>query len=198
MTELRAGALPLGVATGKAGLKADPWHIGADGARSLDAIYRDHLAFVWRVVRRLGVPFEAIEDVVHDVFIVVRRRLRDLDDRDDVRGWLFMITRGVVANDRRSRERREHRERVASLQSVPVDPEQQAETAEAIGLVESFLGTLSESQRVVFELVDIEGFTVPEVARVGDAPLDTVYSRLRLARAAFARFCSRVREEGST
>jgi RNA polymerase sigma-70 factor (ECF subfamily) len=198
MTDPRARALPLGVATGKAGPKAEPWHIGVDEARSLDALYRDHLAFVWRVVRRYGVPFEAIEDVVHDVFIVVRRRLRDLDARDDVRGWLFMITRGVIANDRRSRQRREHRERVASVEPAIVDPEQQAETAEAIELVERFLRTLSEAQRVVFELVDIEGFTVPEVARLGDAPLDTVYSRLRLARAAFARFCASIREEATT
>lgn len=189
MTDLRARALPLIVATGKAGADGEPHALDA-AAWSLEAVYRDHLAFVWRVVRRSGVPFEAIEDVVHDVFIVVRRRLGELGRRDDVRAWLFTIARGVVANDRRSRERREHRRASVEAPSPPIDPERLAEASEAIELVERFLQTLPEEQRTVFELIDIEGFTGPEAARLGDAPLDTVYSRLRLARAAFARFAT--------
>jgi RNA polymerase sigma-70 factor (ECF subfamily) len=80
----------------------------------------------------------------------------------------------------------------------PVDPERFAEEVEAIAIVERFLATLAEEQRLAFELVDIEGFTGPEVAGLVDAPLDTVYSRLRLARAAFARFVAALREGRST
>jgi RNA polymerase sigma-70 factor, ECF subfamily len=194
MTDSPTHALPLRVVSGRAGPKAAPWDIGAESARSLEAIYREHMGFVWRLVRRFGVPFDAIEDVVHDVFMVVRRRLGDLELREDVRGWLFMITRGVVANDRRSRQRREHRRADATPPEPPADPERRAQEAEAIALVERFLCTLPEEQRIVFELMDIEGFSGPEVARLGDAHLDTVYSRLRLARAAFARFFADLHE----
>src|SRR5262249_23464335 len=141
-----------------------------------------------------GVPFEAIEDLVHDVFIVARRRLPDLRHRDDVRGWLFMIARGVISNDRRSRERRERRNATSELHRAPLDPELQAETAEAIELVERFLRSLPDEQRIVFELMDIEGFTGAEVAALVDARANTIHSRLRLARAAFARFFADVRE----
>ena len=47
----------------------------------LAAVYRGHAAFVWRVVRRLGVADAALEDVVHDVFLVVHRRLAEYDGR---------------------------------------------------------------------------------------------------------------------
>ncbi|HWB80964.1 MAG TPA: RNA polymerase sigma factor [Nannocystaceae bacterium] len=194
MTDRSPGVLVGSVVAGKAGPKTAQWDDDAETSRVLAAIYRAHVGFVWRVVRRLGVPAEAIEDLVHEVFLVVRRRLSEVAQHGDGRAWLFMITRGVVSNDRRIRARRHRRHEDAPPPDPPVDPERLAAKAEAIARVEIFLSTLTDEQRVVFELVDIEGFTGPEVARVTEAPLDTVYSRLRLARAAFARFFA----EGST
>jgi RNA polymerase sigma-70 factor, ECF subfamily len=194
MTDATARALPRSVASGRAGPEAATSAAEASPAPSLEAIYREHMPFVWRVVRRLGVPFDAIEDAVHDVFLVVRRRLPELDAASDLRGWLFMITRGVVANDRRSRERRERRRDRASQPEPPLDPETLAAGAEAVRFVEAFLATLPDEQRIVFELIDIEGFTGPEAARASTTNLDTAYSRLRLARAAFARHFASVRE----
>lgn len=194
MTDRSTGVLVGSVASGKAGPKTARWDQDAETSHELEAIYRTHVGFVWRVVRRLGVPAEAIEDLVHEVFLVVRRRLSEAAEHGDGRAWLFMITRGVVSNDRRVRARRHRRHEDAPPPDPPVDPERLAAKAQAIARVETFLGTLPDEQRVVFELVDIEGFSGPEVARVTDAPVDTVYSRLRLARAAFARFFA----EGTT
>ena len=72
-------------------------------ATSLDLaeVYRCHAGFVWRVVRRLGVPDAALEDVVHDVFLVVHRRLSEYDGRAALTTWLFGIARGVASNHRR-------------------------------------------------------------------------------------------------
>jgi len=193
VTERVARVLLPAVASGTAGPKAAA-DVRADSSRQLEAIYRTHVEFVWRVVRRHGVPRDAIEDLVHEVFLVVRRRLTELDGRVECRGWLFMITRGVVSNDRRIRARRVRRHDEAPAPLPPPDPERFAEGAEAIAWTERFLSTLPEEQRLVFELVDIEGLTGPEVARLGDVGLDTLYSRLRLARAAFACFVAALRE----
>jgi len=50
---------------------------------------------------RLGGPRIDAEDAAHDVFLVVFRRLPDLDDPQAFRSWLFGITRRVVAAHRR-------------------------------------------------------------------------------------------------
>lgn len=187
------GALAPIVRSGSAGTKAAAWDRGKE-ARSLEHIYRTHVGFVWRVVHRLGVPSASIEDLVQEAFLVARRRLVELDADIDTRGWLYTIARGVVANDRRGRQRRERRHLEADPPASSADPEQLAVQTEAIRVVERFLARLSDDQRIVFELVDIEGFTGPEVAKAVNVPLDTVYSRLRLARAAFERHCAARRE----
>jgi RNA polymerase sigma-70 factor (ECF subfamily) len=158
----------------------------------LDAIYREHVDFVWRVARRAGVSEEWLEDVVHDVFLVVQRRLAEVPDGSRIRGFLYAVTRGVVSNERRRRERRARRHRTAPAPAADRSPEQAAADAEAVALVESFLETLDPRQRLVFELVDIEGCRCPEVAELVGAPLNTIYSRLRLARQALARHVAAV------
>jgi RNA polymerase sigma-70 factor (ECF subfamily) len=67
------------------------------------------------------------------------------------------------------------------------DPELDAERREAASFVRAFLDRLDAEKRDVFELVEIEGMAVPEVAQILGINLNTAYSRLRLARQAFAR-----------
>jgi RNA polymerase sigma-70 factor (ECF subfamily) len=47
------------------------------------------------------------------------------------------------------------------------------------------LDQLSPDQRDVFVLAELEQLTAPEIAVATSTPLNTVYSRLRLARARF-------------
>ena len=57
--------------------------------------------------------------------------------------------------------------------------------AQAAATVMSILDTMDEDKRIVFALVELEQLSVPEVARMLELNLNTAYSRLRLARAAF-------------
>jgi RNA polymerase sigma-70 factor (ECF subfamily) len=152
----------------------------------LDAVYREHLDFVVRIARQLGAGPETVEDVVHDVFLIVHRRLHEFDGRS-MRSRLYGITRRVLAHERRGSERA--RLRLAKLPppAAPPDPEATAAAAQAIDLVESFLASLDEDQRVVFSLVEIEGCSAVEVAQSLGVNLNTIYSRLRIARQRFAR-----------
>jgi RNA polymerase sigma-70 factor (ECF subfamily) len=58
--------------------------------------------------------------------------------------------------------------------------------------VQQALQTLPLEQRAVFVLHELEGLAVADCVAVLDAPLNTLYSRLRLARAAFARAVTRL------
>ena len=67
------------------------------------------------------------------------------------------------------------------------------ERKEGKALVQQALASLPLEQRAVFVLHELEGTPIPACVLVLDAPLNTLYSRLRLARASFTRFVQRAK-----
>ncbi len=161
---------------------------------SFDAVYECHFDFVWRSVRRLGVDERSLDDAAQDVFIVVHRRLAELEKRDSIKSWLFGIARRV-AHDHRRRAARKDRGSVFpdNLQDRGPSPRDNAARAEAVGLLYSFLDTLDDDKRETFILAELEQMTVPEIADAVGANVNTIYSRLRAARKAFEQAAMRMR-----
>ncbi|NJL96066.1 MAG: TIR domain-containing protein, partial [Anaerolineae bacterium] len=62
-----------------------------------DAVYDEYFEFAWRSLRRLGVPTEALDDAVQDLFLVVHRRLDSFEGRSSLRTWIFGIALRVAA-----------------------------------------------------------------------------------------------------
>ncbi len=164
---------------------------------TLASIYRAHADFVWRAVLRLGIPEAQAEDAVQEVFIVVRKKLPQFRGDAAVNTWLYAIARGVCANLRRANERARRKLEVVPPPAPEPGPEEIAVNRDAAALVEAFLRQIPEEQRVVFEMVDIEGMRGPEVARALEMPLGSVYSRLRLARKRFEAFVDGHAEVGA-
>jgi len=153
----------------------------------VERLYLEHAAFVWRVAARMGVDVGEREDLVQDVFVVVHHSYRNYEGRGAVTSWLYGIVRGLVAN-RRRRAGTVARHLRAVQSPVSVDPVAGADAADAIA---RFTEQLPETQRVVFELSEIEGMSGPELAEALDLNLNTVYTRLRAARRAFRTFAER-------
>ncbi len=151
---------------------------------TFDEVYADHVRFVWRVLRTLGVGERQLEDAVQDVFVVVHRRLSEWEGRAAITTWLYAIARRVASSHRRKAAN----ERTDALTDDPTGPSDTfaaMSRAQAAITVMALLENLDEDKRVVFALVELEQLSVPEVARMLDLNLNTTYSRLRLARAAF-------------
>jgi len=154
----------------------------------LDRAYKEHFAFVWRSLARLGVPKSALDDATQDVFIVALRRAAEFGQRSSYRTWLFGIAANIAREQRRSAQRaHQHEPLDEALSSAERSPLQQASDAQALRFLEAFLATLEDSQREVFILAELERMPSPEIAEAVGAKLNTIYSRLRLAREAFAR-----------
>lgn len=156
-------------------------------APTVAEVYRAHADLVWRAVQRLGVPPAEAEDVVHEVFLVVQRRLPEFDGRA-LTSWLYAICRGVAANYRRGRTRATRRVEQVEPPPPPPSPEDTARDREAAAVVETFLAGLDDETRAVFELADVEGLSGPEVARALDIDLARVHARLKTARRRFNAF----------
>jgi len=147
-------------------------------------VYAGQIHFVWRVLRGMGVSDGLVEDAAQDVFVVVHRRLGDFDGRFSIKTWLFEIAFRVACDYRRRVKRTAGHEPVdESLRDTAPSPADYAERGEALRLVEELLDELDDDKRAVLLLSEIEGMTAPEIAVVMGAPLNTVYTWLRRARA---------------
>jgi len=130
---------------------------------------------------------------MHEVFIVAHRRLDDYDGRAAITTWLYHLSRGVVSNWRRGRRREAARlSLVEEPQNTAPNPEDATQREEAAAFVRNFIASLDRDKRLIFELSEIDGLAMSEVAEIAGIKLNTAYSRLRAARLEFQRAVARL------
>jgi RNA polymerase sigma-70 factor (ECF subfamily) len=145
---------------------------------------------VWRVLARAGVRDADLADASQEVFIIVANKLEQLEEGTKVTTWLYGISVRVAANQRRKVARKREELSESPGDSVQADeresPEQAVALAQARRQLVRLLDELSEEQRIVFELFELEELTCPAIAEALGIPLGTAYTRLRAARSAIA------------
>jgi RNA polymerase sigma-70 factor (ECF subfamily) len=144
-------------------------------------LFDGEFAYICRALRRLGVRETDLKDVAQELLIAVHNHLAAFDDTRPLRPWLFGFALRYAQNYRRLA--------VHSRSHVSTDELAEAARAssefEARETVLRALEKLDYDQRVVLVMHDLEGFAAPEIAERTDVKLNTVYSRLRLAREHF-------------
>ena len=179
-------------------------------ARTADfrALFDEHVDFVWRVLRRYGVPDREVEDACQEVFLVVHRKLASFEGRSSVRTWIYAIAARVAQVARRKAHvRRELLEAPASEPQTEATQEDAAHQRRALSRVEAALLALDPEKREAFVLYELEGMSVAELASAVGVPENTALYRLhrareelaqRLKRAAFISGVRAVRVAGGT
>jgi RNA polymerase sigma-70 factor (ECF subfamily) len=153
-------------------------------------VYEENVELVVRTLRRTGVPASAIDDVAQEVFLAVHRALPTWEGRSSLRTWIYRVARNAALNHGRSARRRPDGAPTAGADEIAhgsADPEAIASTHQALAALQSLLDRIDEPKREVLALIDLEELSAPEVAELLAIPLNTVYSRLRLARAELER-----------
>ena len=120
-------------------------------------LFDSHLAFVWRNLRRLGVPDPLVEDAAQDVFLVVHRRWDSWQaERSTVETWLFGIVLRVARNYRRAQQRRlvwllpvRDRKLLQEAPSLADGPAEIFAQREAVMVFERALVALDQDKRAV-------------------------------------------------
>ncbi len=164
-------------------MSASPQIQAAPSLPSFREIYREHATFLWRVLRRLGVPEADTEDVLQEVFLVAHRKLASFEHQSSLRTWLY----GIAYRSASEYRRRPHVRREVATES----PDLGSESAKQPGLLDQhrarqsldrILAELDEHKRAVFVFYEIEELAMDEVAHIMMCPVQTAYSRLRAAR----------------
>jgi RNA polymerase sigma-70 factor, ECF subfamily len=154
------------------------------------SLYRMHMHQVGRWAERLAGPNLDWEDIVHEVFVVAHQRIHGFRGEANITTWLFSITAKVVQHRRRKERWRRWLSGSADdtaghLPGAVPDPLRMVERKQAAALVYRVLDRLSERDRQILILCELDELTADEVGELlGIKPAN---ARLRLHRA-HARF----------
>lgn len=161
-------------------------------------IYESQVDFVWRNLSRLGVAPASVDDATQDVFLVVHKKLHSFRPDASLKAWLAAIAVRVAHDYRRSAQRKGI---VEPLSEELVDskrtPVEVAALSQGRELIDRVLDTLDVEKREVFVLAELEEMTAPEISEALEVRLNTVYSRLRVAREEFNAAVARLLKEGA-
>ena len=153
---------------------------------SFRSLYRTHAAFVWRSLRRLGVPEDSVDDLTQEVFLIAFRRQDCFEHRSSFQTWLYGIAFNVTRQFTR-RAKRFPSEPVSEslLDATTRSPQEDLARNEAVATLYQVLDSIEPERRAVFVMAELEQMGAAEIAELTGAPINTVYSRLRLARRDF-------------
>jgi RNA polymerase sigma-70 factor (ECF subfamily) len=148
-------------------------------------LYDTHFDFVWRSLRRLGVPLAALDDAAQEVFLIALRRRDEFEGRSAIKTWLFGIAWNIARSVSRAPTQREEALPEAVADARELGPQEAALRSEAVRTLYELLDELGAERRAVFVMAELEEMSAPEIAEIVGAPVNTVYSRLRGARSDF-------------
>lgn len=159
-----------------------------------DAVYRQCFPSVWKTLARLGVPQAQLDDVTQEVFLLIHAKLGELRDPARLRAWTTSFAVRAASDVRRQLRRRGEGEELPEGLVAPGRTDGPSEQRQGLELLQAVLAKLSDEMREVFVLVELEELSGPEVAQSLGLNLNTVYSRLRLARAEFNELVAQLQE----
>jgi len=151
--------------------------------------YSDH---VYDIIIRHGGPAIDAEDIVHDVFLIARRKIDLLRTYADPGGWLHLTALHEVWRARR----RVRLRRLLSFGLAPPPPDPNSQEAsfiegETARWVYSTLDKLPLKQREALVLFHLEGLTSVEIGRLLGCPEETIRSRIFHGKRAFMKAVER-------
>jgi RNA polymerase sigma-70 factor (ECF subfamily) len=150
---------------------------------SLEAFERE-FDYIVRTLLRLGVARDEVEDLAHEVFLVLYQAWDKYDPERPLRPYLFGIAFRVAANHRRKRKR-EVVVPVMAVDDLAPGPDRALEASQARTLVLRALQRVPISRRAVLIMHDIDQLPMKEIAASLSLYRFTGYSRLRKARQEF-------------
>jgi RNA polymerase sigma-70 factor, ECF subfamily len=160
----------------------------------LDAVYRAHAADISRFLRRIWGQSDTADtaDLLHEVFLVAQRRWSEFRGSASARTWLYAIALRVVVARRRKRRLRRLLFWEGSEESAPdplsehvATPERLLQRDEATRQVHGVLEKLSERDRSLILLFELEGMPASAIAEVVGTSENAVWVGLHRARARF-------------
>lgn len=151
----------------------------AGDTRAYERLYREHVARVHSLARRMIGPEEA-DDLTQEVFVRAWERLDSFRGEAAFGTWLHRVAVNLILTRARSRKR--HGAWIVededAIESASFEPPAQEHSMD----LEAALERLPDGARRVFVLHDVEGYRHEEIAEMLDLAVGTSKSQLHRAR----------------
>lgn len=160
---------------------------------AFEELVRRHQQRVFAVVARILHRREDVEEIAQQVFLKAYLSIRRFDMRSAFSTWLYKIAvnecwdslrkkkvRPLVYEADLSEEQVQRLDSFATAASRPANPDERAQARE---LVELLLASLSEEDKRILLLKEVEGLSVQEIAETFGLNVNTVKVRMFRARA---------------
>jgi RNA polymerase sigma-70 factor (ECF subfamily) len=171
--------------------------VSPEAQREFQSVFDTEFSYVCRVLRRLGVLVADLEDVAQEVFVSVYGKFASYDRALPIKPWLFAFAYRAAGNYQRlARHRRELSEEELGDSIAPGTPEQSLLDRQMQARVLDALQGVPLERRGVLIMHDIDGISAPEIASALAIPVNTVYSRVRVARDEFRASLKRAELRG--
>jgi RNA polymerase sigma factor (sigma-70 family) len=161
--------------------------------RDVRQVFEEHKDAVYDFALRMTGSEATAEDIAQDCFLELLRHPLGFDEtRGSLRTYLFGMTRNLVHRRWRSDGRLVlGEETLEGLQNYSPDY-----TAGGVAaMVREAVQSLPALQREAVLLFEYEGFTLEEIAKIANADVGTVKSRLHRARARLRQILAPLRNE---
>ncbi len=120
--------------------------------------------------------------MVQEVFVHAYKDQARFEGRSSVKTWLYGVAVNRARMYQRSQARRRKRRETGGAWLVAPPPSDLATRHAAVDLLDRLVSTLDADKRTVFVLVELEDVPAKAVADQLGISVNTVHSRLRLAR----------------
>jgi RNA polymerase sigma-70 factor (ECF subfamily) len=164
------------------------------GGPSFRDLFDAEFSYVWNTLRRLGVREADVLDQAQEAFLIVHSLLPDYDASRPVRPWLFAIAYRIACRYRSLARHKHEVHTDAPYEQVDPAPgvDQKMEADEAREVMLEAVQGIDLPRRAVFIMSELEEQSMADIASALQIPVNTGYSRLRLAREDFEKAANRI------
>jgi RNA polymerase sigma-70 factor, ECF subfamily len=146
-------------------------------------LHRDYYQTVVAFLRRLGVGETDLDDACQEVFLQLFRSLSQFRGDSELKTWIYRL---CATQASRLRRRGKVLARLSEVfhgaSATPTTASSSEDTVVARALLDQALAKLTDRERLVFVLFELEGLSGAEVADIANCPINTVWRRLFDAR----------------
>lgn len=153
----------------------------AGDSAAFDTLVRTYMEQAFRVAYRVVGHREDAEDLVQESFMAAHQYLDSFEIGRPFGPWLIRIVLNRGSNLRRSRTRRSMEPEVDGVSEAP-SALLETERNDTGKILQDALGTLSERQRMIVTMFDVDGLTSAEIGEMMDLAPGTVRWHLHEAR----------------
>ena len=173
--------------------------VRAGDEHAFDVLVRAHREQAFRVAYRVVGHREDAEDLVQEAFLAAYQYLDSFEIGRPFGPWLIRIVLNRGANLRRSRARRSTEPETEGVSDAPSALDE-SERTDTMRVLQDALATLSERQRLIVTMFDVDGMTSAEIGEMMQLAPGTVRWHLHEARrhlrGVLGRFLGRDDAEG--